>query len=81
MIVESSIIVHGMTIRVHCSRQGWGYTAELVFEDGDRAVIDARTLEELEQLIGAIAIAAATARQYAAGRPREGGVASTAIRA
>jgi hypothetical protein len=64
MIVESRIIAHGMAIDVCCSRQGWGYTAELVFEGGDRAVIDARSLEELEYLLEATVAAAAAARQY-----------------
>jgi hypothetical protein len=64
MIVESRIIAHGMSIEVSCRRQGRGYTAELVFEGGDRAAIDARSLEELEYLLEATAVAAAAARRY-----------------
>ena len=70
MIVESRIIAHGMAINVSCSRQGWGYTAELVFEGGDRALLDARSLEELERLVEATAVAAA-ARQYDTDRTRD----------
>jgi hypothetical protein len=43
----------------------------LVFEGGDRAVLDARSLEELERLVEATAVAAAAARQYDSSRPRD----------
>lgn len=74
MIVESFITVFGMRVRVSRSRGAAGYTAELHFEGGDRAVIDAASMEELEGLIEAVALPAVVAR---AQRPGTAGAATS----
>lgn len=69
MIVESDMMVCGVHIRVSRSPRVGGYSAELEFGEGDRAVVDAASLEELERLIHAVATPAAVARRSAAQRP------------
>lgn len=68
LIVDSIVVVSGMRVAVSRSRRRGGYTAELVFEGGDRAVVDAGSAEELEGLIAAVVYPAALARR-AAGEP------------
>ena len=63
MVVESVMMVSGMRVAVLRSRRSGGFTAELVFEGGDRAVVDAGSAEELEWLIEAVAYPAALARR------------------
>lgn len=65
MIAESQIVAHGMTVSVRWTRRGRGYTAELLFEGGDRAMLDAASLEELESLVALTAGAAVLARTSA----------------
>ena len=62
MILESTMMVFGMRVQVSRCAGAGGYTAELVFEGGDRAVVDAASLEELETLIDAVAYPAVIAR-------------------
>lgn len=72
MIVESHMEILGVGVRVACTRVGRGYTAELRFEGGDRALLDAATLEDLERLVEVAAQAAVEARRYASGTLVEG---------
>ena len=63
MVVESVMVVSGMRVAVSRSHRGGGFTAELIFEGGDRAVVDAGSVEELDWLIEAVAYPAALARR------------------
>lgn len=63
MIIESRIVVQGMTVAVKWIRRPRGYSAELSFDGGDRAVLDASSLGELEKLVELTAWAAVLARQ------------------
>lgn len=62
MIEERRIVAHGLTVEVRCAQRDRGYSAELLFEGGDRAIVDALTRGELDDTIEAIVEAAAAAR-------------------
>ena len=72
MIVESRIVAQGMNVCVTITRRRRGYSAELRFDDGDRTMLDAPSLAELERLVTMSAGAAAAARQCRRSFPRAG---------
>lgn len=63
MIIESRIVTHGCTVSVTFSRCARGYSAELCFGAEDRAVLDARSLPELEAIVEVAAGVAVLARK------------------
>jgi hypothetical protein len=63
MIVHSCITVLGVRIVVTRWRYPGGFSAELRFEDGDRAIVDAASAGALDELIEAVAYPAVVARR------------------
>ena len=62
MIVETTREYFGVRVVVRCCAAARLHTAELRFADGDRAVVDAGSVAELEALVEAVARAAVIAR-------------------